>query len=88
MIVAAHNEAGALPLLYAATMVGAALSPVFFGQVYDLTKSYTAALYAAGGMLMVSALLFLTLRRPDDAALVITGDLIGPTSSPTSIQRV
>ena len=51
-------------LLYSATMVGAGLSPIFFGSIYDATKSYTAALYAASGMLLASALLFLSLRRP------------------------
>ncbi|WP_375392490.1 MFS transporter [uncultured Sphingomonas sp.] len=51
-------------LLYAATMVGAGLSPIFFGSIYDATKGYTAALYAASGMLFVSALLFVSLRRP------------------------
>lgn len=51
-------------LLYAATMVGAGLSPIFFGSIYDATRSYTAALYAASGMLLVSALLFVSLRPP------------------------
>jgi cyanate permease len=52
-------------LLYAVTIFGAGLSPVFFGRVFDATKSYTAALYAASVMLFVSASLFLTLRRFD-----------------------
>ena len=51
-------------LLYAATMVGAGLSPIFFGSIYDATRSYTAALYAASGMLLLSAILFVSLRPP------------------------
>ena len=51
-------------LLYATTMIGAALSPIFFGSIFDATKSYTWALYAASGMLLASAVLFVTLRSP------------------------
>lgn len=52
-------------LLYAACLVGASSSLVFYGAIFDSAKSYAPALYAASCMLFVSALLFLTLRRFD-----------------------
>jgi MFS family permease len=57
-------------LLYAAVLVGSALSPLAYGIVVDATSSYAAGLYAGAGMLVASALLFLTMRRfaPLDAA--------------------
>ncbi len=67
-------------LLYAAMMVGAALSPIFFGQVFDATHSYAPALCGASAMLLLSALLFVTLRRPDDAPDAMPGNHADATS--------
>jgi cyanate permease len=50
-------------LLYAAVLIGSALSPVAYGRIVDLTQSYTAALYGGAALLLLAAVLFLTLRR-------------------------
>ena len=50
-------------LLYAAVLVGSASSPVAYGLIFDLTKSYSAGLYAAAALLLIAGGLFLTLRR-------------------------
>ena len=50
-------------LLYAATLIGTALSPTLYGLIFDATQSYTRALYSAAALLCMSALLFLTLPR-------------------------
>lgn len=59
-------------VLYAAVLVGSAVSPVAYGQASDLTGSYAAALFGGAAALTAAALLFLTLRRfPDvDGATV------------------
>ena len=50
-------------LLYAAALVGSALSPLGYGLIADSTKSYTGGLYAGAVVLLLSAALFLTLPR-------------------------
>lgn len=50
-------------LLYAAVLVGGALSPLGYGLIVDNTKSYTAGLYAGAVLLALSAALFLALPR-------------------------
>lgn len=50
-------------LLYAAALVGSALSPLGYGLIADSTKSYTGGLYAGAAVLLLSAALFLTLPR-------------------------
>jgi MFS family permease len=50
-------------LLYAAVLVGSGFSPIAYGRVVDVTHSYAAGLYAGAGVLALSALLFLTMRR-------------------------
>jgi MFS family permease len=56
-------------LLYAATMIGTALSPVLYGGTYDATGSYRPALYAGAASLVISAILFMTLPSfPEEPA--------------------
>jgi MFS family permease len=50
-------------LLYAAVLVGSALSPLAYGRVADLTGGYAPALFGGAAVLLLAALLFLTLRR-------------------------
>jgi MFS family permease len=50
-------------LLYAAVLVGSALSPLAYGRVADLTGGYAPALFGAAALLALAAVLFLTLRR-------------------------
>ncbi|TAJ74708.1 MAG: MFS transporter [Phenylobacterium sp.] len=50
-------------LLYAAVLVGSAMSPLAYGRVSDLTGGYALALFGAAGVLALAAVLFLTLRR-------------------------
>ncbi|TVT56707.1 MFS transporter [Amycolatopsis rhizosphaerae] len=50
-------------LFYLLATVGAALSGVFYGAVQDGSGSYLPALFTTAGLLMVSAVLLLTLRR-------------------------
>ena len=49
--------------LYAVYLGGVGTSVVLYGQIFDRTGSYTAALQASAALLLTSALLFLTLRR-------------------------
>lgn len=56
-------------LLYAATMLGSAVSPIFYGVSFDLTGSYRAALFLGSALLLLSGALFATLPPfPEDAA--------------------
>lgn len=48
---------------YTISLAGAALSNVGLGLIYDATKSYTVGLYCSAGLLLLSAVLFLTMRR-------------------------
>jgi MFS family permease len=50
-------------LFYADTLLGAALSPLLYGHIFDATGSYALALDLAGVMLLASAILFLTIPR-------------------------
>jgi sugar phosphate permease len=50
-------------LLYAAVLAGSAGSPIAYGLVSDITHSYAAGLYAAAALLLLSAAMFLTMRR-------------------------
>ena len=50
-------------LLYAAVLVGSALSPLAYGRVADLTGGYAPALFGGAAALSLAAVLFLTLRR-------------------------
>lgn len=50
-------------LLYAAVLVGSALSPVAYGAVVDLTGAYVVAMLGGAALLATAAILFLTLRR-------------------------
>jgi MFS family permease len=53
--------------LYAAVLVGSALSPIGYGIVVDEAGSYANALFAASALLVLAALLLRTLPRfPDD----------------------
>jgi sugar phosphate permease len=52
-------------ILYGLTLAGTASSLVLYGAIFDRNKTYTVALYGASAILLVSALLFLTLRRFD-----------------------
>ena len=54
--------------LYAGSLLGSALSLIFYGAMYDATKSYTGAMIAGAGMLLLSVVLFATLRRFDSNA--------------------
>jgi MFS family permease len=55
--------------LYAAVLVGSALSPIGYGMVVDATGSYRNALLVASVLLLLSAFLLRTLPRfPSDAA--------------------
>lgn len=49
-------------LLYAAVLVGSALSPVAYGAAVDLTQDYAAALCGGAALLLLAAVLFLALR--------------------------
>jgi MFS family permease len=51
-------------LLYGAAMLGAAISPVVYGKLYDETRSYVGAICLGSIMLLASALLFLLMPRP------------------------
>lgn len=56
--------------LYAAVLVGSALSPIGYGIVVDATGSYRNALLAGGSLLLLSAALLRTLPRfPSDQAI-------------------
>ena len=56
--------------LYAAVLVGSALSPIGYGMVVDATASYRNALLAGGFLLLLSAALLRTLPRfPSDPAI-------------------
>jgi len=50
-------------LLYAAILVGSSCSPIVYGAIVDKTGSYSPALYGGALVLLISAGLFLTLRR-------------------------
>lgn len=50
-------------LLYGCLMLGTAVSPILYATVRQSTGSYTTAILGACGMLMMSALLLLGLRR-------------------------
>jgi MFS family permease len=50
-------------LLYAAALLGGAGSPLLYGAIFDATGSYQLALWQSAGMLLASAVLFLTLPR-------------------------
>lgn len=49
-------------LLYAAVLVGSALSPVAYGAAVDLTQTYATALFGGAALLLAAAVLFLLLR--------------------------
>ena len=55
-------------LLYAATMIGSAVSPPFYGASFDTTGSYRFALATGAAMLLASAILFLSLPGFPDSA--------------------
>ncbi len=48
---------------YAAFGIGTGSSPVLLGAIRDSTNTYTASLYTACGLLLISALLFICLPR-------------------------
>ena len=57
-------------LLYAATMVGLAVSPVVYAQLHVATGHYNAAFVWAAAFLVVSAVLFATLPRFPGVAIL------------------
>ena len=48
-------------VLYSALAVAAGSAPYLFARIYDTTKSYRLAFFAAGGLFLVGALILLTL---------------------------
>jgi nitrate/nitrite transporter NarK len=49
-------------LLYAACLVGGAISPIAVGLIADATHAYTVSLFGSAGLLLLSALFFLGIR--------------------------
>lgn len=48
-------------LLYTVVLIGSGLSPVVYGVIADATHSYTLALYGAAGILLLTAILFVSM---------------------------
>jgi cyanate permease len=55
-------------LQYSIFILGAGISPIFTGYIWDVTGDYDIALYIAAGLLVPSAIIALTLPQfADDA---------------------
>jgi len=73
-------------LMYTMVLAGSSLSNVTYGLILDVTGTYTIALYTSSGLFVLSAALFMLMRRFTSISLPVSGPDLKTNIVPVAIK--